>query len=193
MATVKHHDTHLKSSRSIRPYFKNLWNFVKDYDYKLIGKPYGCQPMLEVWSEDKGLSEYHDLIENYNRPGIEHEEIPFIDYADYTLGNALGIAQGIAIVHPEKKIFVFISDAQMNMGVVQEAITSIGAMNLRNILLCVDYNYYGSRGKLKIIPEIEYTGWKTSIIPVINGTQMLGDIDNYLPNMWIYHQPFLEV
>ena len=180
-----HKDTHPKSSDSIRWYFSDLWNFVKNFDYKLIGKPYGCQPMLEAWLEDENLKEYHTLIEKYTKPGIEHEELPFIDYTDYTLGNALGIAEGIAIAKPNKKIFVFISDAQMNMGVVQEAITSIGSKNLKNILLVVDYNFSGSRGSLLILPEINYKGWSTSII---KDPEKLGRIDKSHPNIWIYQK-----
>lgn len=180
-----HKDTHKKSSDSIRPYFSDLWNFVKDYDYKLIGKPYGCQPMLETWLEDENLKEYHNLIENYTRPGIEHEQLPFIDYADFTLGNALGIAEGIALVDRDKKIFVFISDAQVNMGVVQEAISSIASKNLNNILLAVDYNFSGSRGELLIVPETNYKGWFTSII---KDPEKLGRIDKDHPNIWVYQK-----
>lgn len=180
---MKHIDTHPKSSSSIEWYFSELWDFVKGYDYKLIGKPYGCHPMLKVWLKDESLKEYHTLIENYTRPGIEHEELPFIDYADFTLGNSLGIAEGIAICNPESKIFVIISDAQMNMGVVQEAISSIGSKCLKNILLVVDYNFAGSRGDLLVLPEIEYDGWCTS---VIRDPQKLGHLDKNYPNLWVY-------
>lgn len=182
---LKHKDTHLKSSGSIRPYFKTLWNFVKNYDYKLIGKPYGCQPMLETWAEDDSLIMYRDLITNYDRPGIEHEELPFIDYADFTLGNALGIAEGIAIAEPDKKIFVFISDAQMNMGVVQEALSSIPSKRLKNILLCVDYNYKGSRGDLQLLPVMDPKGWFQSVI-LESSKNQLGTISPDFPNIWIY-------
>lgn len=182
---LKHIDTHPKSSKSIEWYFSDLWNFVKDYDYKLIGKPYGCHPMLETWLKDKSLSKYHDLIRNYTRPGIEHEELPFIDYADFTLGNALGIAEGIAIVNPDEKIFVMISDAQMNMGVVQEALTSIGSKKLKNILLAVDMNFNGSRGDLLILPEINYSGWNTS---VIRDPQKLGILCKSMSNIWVYEK-----
>ena len=97
---MKHIDTHPKSSGSMEWYFSELWDFVKGYDYKLIGKPYGCHPMLKMWLKDESLKEYHTLIENYTRPGIEHEELPFINYVDFTLGNSLGIAEGIAICNP---------------------------------------------------------------------------------------------
>lgn len=180
---LKHLETHPKSAKSISWYFADLWNVVKDYDYKLIGKPYGCTPMLEAWLNDPNLKEYHDLILNYDKAGIEHESLPFIDYADFTLGNALGIAQGISIANPSKKIFVFISDAQMNMGVVQEAISSIASMHLNNILLAIDYNFKGSRGELLNLPRIDLDGWNCSQIRYPSKTGM---ICKYTPNAWFY-------
>ena len=108
--------------------------WVKDFDYKLIGKPYGCSPMLEAMG-----------ITNYDRPGIEHDFVDCIDYADYTLGNALGIGIGMKLAKPEAKIFVLISDAQLYMGNVLESLILFKEFDFKDFLICIDYNNKGSK------------------------------------------------
>lgn len=127
-------ETHMESAKSIYPWFKDLWKLVKDFDYKLIGKPYGCTPMLEAMG-----------ITNYDRPGIEHDFIDCIDYADYTLGNALGIGIGMKLAKPEAKIFVLISDAQLYMGNVLESLILFKEFDFKDFLICIDYNNKGSK------------------------------------------------
>ena len=70
---MKHIDTHPKSSSSIEWYFSELWDFVKGYDYKLIGKPYGCHPMLKVWLKDESLKELKLLSNIYFNQKLEKE------------------------------------------------------------------------------------------------------------------------
>lgn len=131
---MKRIETHPESAASIKPWFSELWNIVKDFDYKLIGKPYGCSPILEALN-----------INDYQRPGIEHDLIKEIDYADYTLGNSLGIAIGMKIAQPNKSVFVLLSDAQLYMGAVLEAFILIKEYNFKNMIIAIDFNEKGSR------------------------------------------------
>lgn len=127
-------ETHIESAKSIEPWFSMLWNKVKDFDYKLIGKPYGCSPILDALN-----------IDNYQKPGIEHELIKEIDYADFTLGNSLGISLGIKLSQPHKSIFVFLSDAQLYMGSVLEAFILLKEYNFIKTVIAIDYNFKGSK------------------------------------------------
>lgn len=127
-------ETHPETVKYIEPWFAEFWEIFKDYDYKLIGAPYGATPMLEAFG-----------IKEYSRPGIEHELIDCIDYADYTLGNSLGIALGMKIAKPDSKIFVFLSDAQLYMGNVMEALTLLKEYRFENFKVLINYNKKGSR------------------------------------------------
>ena len=130
---------HPKSSKTLESFWKNNFNLIKTFDYIIIGKPFGCNCILESFN-----------IKNYPRIGIEHDLIDKIHYADYTLGNSLGIAQGVNIAEPDKKVFVLLSDAQLNMGSIIEAFISIPKT-------CK--NRTGSKGPLTFFPDEEFNGW----------------------------------
>jgi hypothetical protein len=138
---------HPKSSKTLESFWKNNFNLINTFDYIIIGKPFGCNCILESFD-----------IKDYPRIGIEHDLIDKIYYADYTLGNSLGIAQGINIAEPDKKVFVLLSDAQLNMGSIIEAFISIPKM-CKNITVFVDLNRTGSKGPLTFFPDEKFNGW----------------------------------
>lgn len=140
---------HPKSSKTLESFWKNNFNLINTFDYIIIGKPFGCNCILESL-----------VIREYPRIGIEHDLIDKIYYADYTLGNSLGIAQGVNIAEPDKKVFVLLSDAQLNMGSIIEAFISIPKM-CKNITVFVDLNRSGSKGPLTFLPNLEFNGWNT--------------------------------
>ena len=143
---------HPKSSKTLESFWKNNFKFIEKFDYIIIGKPFGCNCILESLG-----------IREYPRIGIEHDLIKKIHYADYTLGNSLGIAQGINIAEPDKKVFVLLSDAQLNMGSIIESLISIPLM-CENITVFVDYNLSGSKGPLTFLPNLEFDGWNVEFL-----------------------------
>lgn len=163
---------HDKSYNSVKPLYNVLLKLIQNSDYKLIGKPYG---MYDFYPED------------YNNVGLD-SSIDWIDYADFTLGNSLGIAEGIAIAEPDKKIFVLISDSQLNMGNTLEAIISIGFLNLKNIILAVDYNDSCSKGVLSEVLEPNLNIFKPNWNIIYNKTYEYNDLkfDKNKPNVIIF-------
>ena len=160
---------HEKSYKSVKPLYSTLNYYFKLYDYVLIGKPYGM---------------YDFYPEQYNKVGLD-DTISWIDFADQTLGNALGVAEGIAL-GSNKKIVVFISDAQLNMGNTLEAIISIGFKKLNNILLLVDYNNSGSKGLLSEVlkPNLNiFSNWNI----IYNNNFEINYIEHNKPTVIIYN------
>ena len=92
--------------------------------------------------------------------GVKHNEIDFVDYSEETMGNALGVATGIAMAHPETKVWVNLTDATLQMGSTLEAIQYIGHNNLKNIIMTVDYNNCQVTGKtsevLSVSPVVDF-------------------------------------
>ena len=127
---------HPKSSKTLESFWKNNFNLIKTFDYIIIGKPFGCNCILESLG-----------IREYPRIGIEHDLI-----------DSLGIAQGVNIAETDKKVFVLLSDAQLNMGSIIEAFISI-PKTCKNITVFVDLNRTGSKGPLTFFPDEEFNGW----------------------------------
>lgn len=160
--TYKNNLTHVASALSQVDYINELFTkkLVVPYEDKIvIGKVFGAQAYWVVW---KKLG-YIDQIEN--KGFVKHEEVPFVDFAEYTLGNGLGVATGIAMT-TDKKVWVNISDGALQMGNTLEAIQFIGHNCIKNIMLTVDFNGGQVTGKtddvLTVEPVIDFFkgyGW----------------------------------
>jgi transketolase N-terminal domain/subunit len=142
--------SHIPSALSMLDYVEVLFKerIVTPTDGIVIGKPFGAQAYYVVWEELGYITNINQLS-----VGVKHDEIPFVDYADETIGNALGVSIGIALT-THKRIWVNLSDASLQMGNILEAIQFIGQHNLRNIFVTIDYN------------NAQVTGHTTDIISV---------------------------
>jgi len=155
--------SHIPSALSMLDYLQELWynRLVTTEDHIVIGKPFGAQAYYLIWRE-LGLI---DNIEELSM-GLKHDEIPFVDYSEETIGNALGVAAGIAMAS-DKLVWVNITDATLQMGNTLEAIQFIGQHQLKNIMLTIDYNNSQVVSKtsdvISVEPVIEFFrgyGWQ---------------------------------
>lgn len=150
--------THVPSALSMLTYIDVLFRdeYIKPFrDRIVLGKPFGSQAYYVVW-RDLG---YLDNIEKLSL-GVKHSEIEFVDYSEETMGNALGVAAGIALANPSQRVWVNLTDATLQMGSTLEAIQYIGHNNLKNIVMTVDYNNYQVTGNtsevLSVDPVIDF-------------------------------------
>jgi len=155
--SYKHQLTHVPSALSMLTYIDAIFSekFIVPYrDRIVLGKPFGSQAYYLVWNK----LGYLDEIENLS-VGVKHSEIPFVDYGEETMGNALGVAIGIAIAQPKQTIWVNLTDATLQMGSTLEALQYIGHNNIKNIVVTVDFNNMQVTGE---------TGKVLTVTPIIN-------------------------
>ncbi len=144
--------SHIPSALSMLDYITVLFKseIVKPYrDHIVIGKPFGAQAYYLVWKDLNYLGEISDLS-----IGVKHDEIFFVDYGEETMGNALGVATGIAIANPDKRVWVNITDACLQMGNVLEALQFIGHNRIKNIFVTVDFNNSQVTGKTSDVLDV---------------------------------------
>tara|TARA_R110000787_G_scaffold179012_2_gene290746 strand:+ start:3468 stop:4148 length:681 start_codon:yes stop_codon:yes gene_type:complete len=149
--------THIPSALSMSTYVEFLFEnkiIVPYRDKIVLGKPFGSQTYYLLWKK-MGLLKNIDNLS----VGVKHNEIDFVDYGEETMGNALGVGAGIAISNKDKKVWVNISDATLQMGSTLEAIQYIGHNCIKNIFLTVDNNNYQVTGNTNNV---------LSVAPVIN-------------------------
>jgi transketolase len=133
---------------------------VVPYEHNIVlGKPFGHAAYYYIW-EKLGYIQPQRYFD-----GVRHSQIDFVDYADVTLGNALGVASGIEMGN-ERVTWVNISDSQLQMGPTLEAIQFIGR-NRQNIRLTIDYNRKQLTGDLM--------------------TNLESDVSMFRSNGWDYH------
>lgn len=187
--SFKHKLSHIASALSMLDYLDVLFTekIITLDDGIVIGKPFGAQAYYLIW-EELG---YLDNIEHLS-VGVKHDEILFVDYGEETMGNALGVATGIAMAS-DSKIWVNISDACLQMGNTLEALQFIGHNKINNIFVTVDYNNSQVTGNiddiLKVDPIINlcrHYGWWTQIVDGHNKHQLKSTFQNLtdsLPNI----------
>jgi len=124
---------HIPSALSQYSYLKYILPIIKQ-DYNIcIGKPFGSQAYYLPWLEMGYIKENQKL--SY---GVKHEELDFVTFSEETLGNALGVASGVALTS-DKPTYCNISDGSLQMGATLEALQFIGK-HKQNILLNIDFN-----------------------------------------------------
>jgi transketolase len=159
--------SHIASALSMLDYIDVLFSkgIVTIEDYIVIGKPFGAQAYYLVWEELRYITNIEQLS-----VGVKHDEITFVDYGEETMGNALGVAIGIAMT-TDKQVWVNLSDACLQMGNILEALQFIGHNQIKNIFVTVDYNNSQVTGNidsiLKVDPVINlcrHYGWWTQVV-----------------------------
>lgn len=143
--------SHIPSALSMLDYVDVLFSegYVTLDDGIVIGKPFGAQAYYLVWRE----LGYLDNIEQLS-VGVKHNEILFVDYGEETMGNAVGVATGIAMASG-CRIWVNISDAALQMGNTLEALQFIGHNRISNVFVTVDYNNSQVTGNIDDILKVD--------------------------------------
>jgi len=186
--------SHIASAMSMLDYVDVLFTnkYVQPFnDHIVIGKPFGAQAYYLVWQKLGYLNSIEDLS-----VGVKNDEIEFVDYGEETMGNALGVAIGIAMT-TDKRVWVNISDAALQMGNTLEAIQFIGHHNIKNIFLTIDYNNAQVTGNisdvLKIKPTIQFFkeyGWFVQEVDGHDKVKIATAYENAVttvPNVYFFH------
>jgi transketolase len=128
-----------------------------------------------VLLESKGILEPSDL-DCYSKPGSNlgvhpTSEIPGIYFGTGSLGHGLNIGLGAAIIKKRlnKRVFVLLSDGEIQEGSTWEGIINAPSLNLNNLTVIIDFNDFQSLGRMSethpnLLPlgeKFNLFGWKT--------------------------------
>ena len=106
-------------------------------------------------------------LDYFNRDGssvemIGSEHSPGMEVTNGSLGQALSQAAGIALARKLKKeagrVFVFLSDGELQIGQTWEAFQFMSHRKLDNMIIYVDVNGYQCDGKMENVMNIEPAG-----------------------------------
>ena len=177
--------THVPSALSMLTYVDNIFNtkkIIPRRDRIVLGKPFGSQAYYVVWKE---LGYLPGVDISKLSVGVKHAEIDFVDYGEETMGNALGVAIGIAYANPSQRVWVNITDATLQMGSTLEALQYIGHNQITNIIVTVDYNNMQVTGSTRQVLTVDPTinmcseyGWNVRVVD--------GHDTQSIHNSWIH-------
>ncbi len=143
--SIIHNLKHIPSALSQVNYLWELFSekVIVPYEWNIvIGKPFGAQAYYIIWDW------FYNIPKHGLSYGVKTKEIDFVDYGEETLGNALGVASGIA--YNGKRTWCNISDAALQMGPTLEAIQFIG-FNKQDIVCTVDFNNHQLTGSMSSV------------------------------------------
>jgi transketolase len=101
-----------------------------------------------------------ELLETFGEDGSEltghvNHAIPNVSYSSGSLGHGLPYGVGVAIGSKHKKVYVLISDGELNEGTTWESLAIAKHLGLENLTLVVDTNGIQSFGNTKDILDLE--------------------------------------
>ena len=144
-------------------------------DTFILSKGHGAMAQYCVLEERGVLT--REQVDSCGKDGGElgmHPDlgIPGIEASTGSLGHGLPIALGMALADrsddPNRRVFVVISDGELEEGSVWEALMLAPTLKLNNLIVIVDLNDFQSLGQISkihpnfypMLPKIEAFGWE---------------------------------
>lgn len=140
-------------------------------DRFILSKGHACPALYAVLAE-KGFISENDL-NGFAISGGTFEQHPTLDLkrgievSTGSLGHGLSIGTGMALAgkidNKQYKVYVLLSDGELNEGSVWESVMFAGHHRLRNLVAIVDYNKIQALGCTKDIIDLDPLGekWKS--------------------------------
>jgi transketolase len=168
--------SHLGGSLSITDILAVLYTNVLRFDPKnpelierdrlYYSKGHACMALYSVL-EQKGF--FSGLIDKFTKDGeyftshVNHK-VPGVEFSTGSLGHALAVATGSALAAIKKghnwRSVCIVSDGELNEGSNWESILLAPHLNLKNLILIVDYNKIQSFGFTKDVLDLDPLGEK---------------------------------
>ena len=131
-------------------YFK----VMKSEDVFIFSKASGGSALYSVLAEKGVIPE--DKIAYYlkNYP-LPHKAVPGVIHSVGSIGHGLSVAAGIALGNRKRKVYVLMSDGEMDEGSTWEAILFAAHHKLDNLVAIVDYNKHQAFGRTNEVLNLE--------------------------------------
>jgi len=139
-----------------------------DRDRLLLSKGHGCAALYATLAECGYFPQ--EWLEQYYLDGTRlaghatHKGTPGIELSTGSLGHALPVACGMALVgkrdRKDYKVFVILSDGECDEGSNWEAALFAPHHQLENLVVIVDYNKIQSLGRVKEVIDLDPLGDK---------------------------------
>lgn len=176
------------------------WN---ERDRFVVGKGHASLALYHIWM-DLGIL-YKCFFSNYGENGSYlstqlNIDTPGVEYNSGSLGNAIGIAAGMALAakmdHKSYTSFALIGDGECGEGSIWESLMFASDNNLCNLIGIIDCNRLGvtdfvshSNEINNLNSKIKAFGWDTKIIDGHN----FEEIEEVLKNKNNFSKPFMII
>lgn len=146
---------HIGSALSCVEIISNLYdNVLKDDDIFLFGKASGVATLYVILA-GKGYFPKEKVAEYLKNYPLPSREVPGVIHSFGSLGHALPVACGMALGDRNRRVFVLLSDGELDEGSNYEAALFARQNKLTNLFVTIDRNFYQACGRTKDILDLD--------------------------------------
>lgn len=136
----------------------------EDRDRFILSKGHAASALYAVLAE-RGyfpIERLNKFCQEVSMPGHAIHCVPGVDFSTGSLGHGLSVGAGMALSAKRDgkdwRVFVLLSDGDMNEGSTWEAILFSGEYHLDNLIAIVDYNRLQALGDIEAINLAPFSG-----------------------------------
>lgn len=146
---------HIGSALSCLPIMYELfYEVLKDDDIFIFSKASGAATYYAILT-DKGYFPKEKLAYYLKNYPLASKEVPGVLHSVGSLGHGLPVAVGLAYANPNKRVFVLISDGEVEEGTTYESALFSYQHNLKNLYVYVDNNGIQACGKTNDVLNLD--------------------------------------
>ena len=146
---------HLGSSLSCVEILVDLfYDTLKEKDVFVFSKASGAATYYAILA-DKGFFPKEKLAQYLHDYPEASKEVPGVTHSVGSIGHGLAVATGLALADRTKRVFVLLSDGELQEGVTYESALVARQHNLTNLYVIVDDNSLQACGAVKDILDLE--------------------------------------
>lgn len=131
-----------------------FYKTLKEEDIFLFGKASGVAAYYAVLA-DKGYFPKTKLAYYLKNYPLVNKEVPGVVHSFGSCGHGLSVAAGVALGDRTKKVYVLLSDGELDEGSTYEAALFARHHKLNNLYVIVDNNEFQALGKTKDILDLK--------------------------------------
>lgn len=157
----RHKAAHLGSCMSCIEILVSLYfgGILRKKDKFLLSPGWKAAALYSILAKKK-IIDWDDLLKNYYEPGskywgLVHHEVPGVEHSLGSAGHGLPVGIGMALADRKRRIFVLMSDGEMDCGTTWEGALFAAHHKLDNLFVFVDYNKLQAFGKTNEVLNLE--------------------------------------
>lgn len=155
LSSYKANACHIGSALSCVKILVDLfYGTLQKGDLFLFGKASGVATYYSILA-DKGYFPKHELHKYLKEYPLPSTEVPGVLHSFGSVGHALSVSAGLALSNRKKRVFVLLSDGDLQEGATYEAALFARQHKLKNLYVIVDNNKIVACGKTKDVLDLK--------------------------------------
>ena len=165
-ASYKAHACHIGSALSCVDIVLDIYNKMGKDDIFVFSKASGVAALYVVLAE-KGYFPKSKVAYYLKKYPLPSRKVPGVTVDGGSLGHGLPMACGIALADKKRKVYVLMSDGELQCGTTWESLLFKKQHKLNNLKIIVDANEFQACGKIKDILDVPWDFLRSMGIKVV--------------------------